>query len=504
MKIIDLFNNNQLIQPQKTAIISGEIRLTYEHMITVIETLSRHLKSTGCRPGVKVAIVLANSIEYLVSFFAISAADGIILPLTAHMTTYEVAMYIQKSEASIVITNKIYTKQLIPKLDKHSAISVFCVRYDVKNGLEVETFLAGDCKADDQNGDVALMVPTSGTTGYPKIAMLTDSQLISNMMVYRSLMGFDGPNIVYCALSFNHIYSICAQILTHTSLADTFVINDKPFFIKDFLKTVQNHAITISAFVPSMAILLSEYTKPDEFDLKSLKYITLSGAKTPSSTYKRLINQYDWVSFINTYGMTEAGSRISIASPFPNCAPIDSVGKPMPGVSVRIVDGERNILPTESIGEIEVKSSGIMKGYYKQRLLTSQIIVDGWLKTGDIGRVDENGNLFLVGRKKDVIISGGENIYPLEIEEHLLEHPAILEAVVVGQEDKLLQEVPVAYIVKKNPSEKLTSFDIIKFCKSKLSSYKIPRSVRFLEKLPRLSTSKLDRSALKEIVVSSF
>jgi long-chain acyl-CoA synthetase len=497
MKLIDLLINSAAGRPKQTAIISDEIKITYSQMLFDVQSLAKKLRSAGCDSGVKVAIVLGNSAEYLISFFAISAAGGIIFPLSQQMTSREMARYIERADVSIVITRQEHNR-LFNELNLTHRITVICAEYDADSNLHTEIITSGDCMTDEENGDVALMVSTSGSTGMPKLVLLTDSQLISNMIIYRFLMGFDCRNVVYCTLSMHHIYCICAQILTHISMADTFVTNKGPFFIRDFLKAVEKYNITITAFVPFMAILLAEFPEADQFSLASLRYVTLSGARTPKSKYTWLTEKYRWVKFIHTYGMSEAGSRISIAAPFDQSYPPESVGRPMPGIAVRITDDDGNILPVNAIGQIEIKSSGVMKGYYKQPELTNETILGGWLKTGDIGKLDEQGNLFLVGRKKDIIISGGQNIYPLEIEECLLEHPAILEAAVVAQTHRLLQEVPCAFVVNR-PYQKTTSVDIVKFCKSRLSSHNIPRSVKFVEKLPRLSTSKIDRNELRKI-----
>jgi len=498
MKIIDLLANSAANEPHRVAVkICGQ-EIYYEQMLSDVYSLSEQLKAKGCKKGVKVAIILGNSIEYLISFFAISAAGGTILPLSTRMTSYEVAKCFKKADVSVVITNERYGRRLLNE-SSDLRITLVYVRYSINKNLEVELLGSNNCKPDEENDDIALMVSTSGTTGPSKIVLLTDENLISNMSAYSSLMGFEGHNVVYCALSMHHIYCICAQILTHISLADTFVVNDKPFFIKDFLKAVEVHSITIAAFVPYMAILLAKYTEPYQFNLKSLKHIIISGAKTPRSIYKLLTEKYKGIQFINTYGLSEAGSRVSIAAPFPDQFPVDSVGKPMPTVAIRIVDAEGNTVTPNSTGEILVKSSGIMKGYYKQPDSTAETIVNGWLRTGDIGKVDGNGNLFILGRIKDIIITGGENVCPQEIEECLLEHPAIHEAAVVAQKHSLLQEVPSAFIVTSNHSKKLTAIDIIEFCKKKVSSHKIPRSIRFLKKLPKVSNSKIDRNVLKRI-----
>ncbi len=502
MKIIDLLTNSVASAPDRIAMKNGDVEITYAQMLSDVHDLYERLKSAGCSGGVKVAIVLGNSIEYLISFFAISAAGGIILPLSKRMTPHEISRYISKADISIVITDKTYGDRLFGTIGYIGKITVIYVKYDIRKNLEVELNTLKVCPIDEQNSDVALFVLTSGTLSLPKIVMLTDDNLISNMATYRSLMGFKGHNTVYCALSFHHIYCICAQILTHISLADTFIINEMPFFIKDFLKAVEAYNVTVTAFVPYMATLLSEYPESNVFNIDSLKYVTLSGAKTPKSTYELLTERYNAVQFINTYGMSEAGSRISIAAPSPRRFPVESVGRPMPGVKVKIADGKGEIVTEDSPGEILVKSSGIMKGYYNQPNLTAQTFVDGWLRTGDLGKLDKDGNLFIIGRTKETIISGGENLCPSEIEGCLIQHPAIREVAVVAQKHTLLQEVPCAFVVKNNGSEKPTPIEIIEYCKNKLSGQKIPKSIEFLPKLPKLETSKVDRNALRKMADS--
>jgi long-chain acyl-CoA synthetase len=210
------------------------------------------------------------------------------------------------------------------------------------------------------------------------------------------------------------------------------------------------------------------------------------------------------VKFINTYGMSEAGSRISIAMPFCERFPGDSVGRPMPGVCVRIADENGSDAAAGCCGEILVKSSGVMKGYYKEPELTAATIAEGWLKTGDIGRLDEQGNLFILGRKKDVIVTGGDNVCPAEIEDCLVGHPAIREAAVVGQKHRLLEEVPYAFAVRREGFDEPTAVELLRFCRTRLSSHKIPRMVRFIERLPKLGNSKIDRNRLRDMANSDI
>ncbi|MHC4332675.1 MAG: AMP-binding protein [Planctomycetota bacterium] len=247
MRIIDLLKNSAAARPQAIAIRSGGFELSYRQMLADAESLSQRLRLVGCGPGIKVAIVLENSAEYLVSFFAVSAANGIILPLSTRMTPYEVARYIERADASIVITSERYGRRLDHAVGARLPATVIHIGYDRDQHLLTETQCRQNVKTDPDNTDVALMVPTSGTTGVPKIVMLTDDNLLSNMAVYRLLMGFDGRQVAYCGLSLHHIYCICAQILTHISRGDTLIVTARPFFIRDFLKTTQREKVTAEA-----------------------------------------------------------------------------------------------------------------------------------------------------------------------------------------------------------------------------------------------------------------
>jgi acyl-CoA synthetase (AMP-forming)/AMP-acid ligase II len=502
VRLIDLLKRSSTKYPSRIAVKDDICEMTYARLLSNTEQLSGYLKSAGCGPGVKIAVVLPNRGAYFASIFAVSLAGATIVPMSSKMTAYEAAGFIKRADVSLVLTEKSFAGKLAEQLGNKEQIAIATIEQDADSALKVETFAVGKPRTDGDNSDVALMVYTSGTTGQSKIVMLTDDQLISNMFVYRAVTDFDQPNVVYCSLLLHHIYCICAQVLTHISLGDTFIAKDSPFFIKDFFKAVQNHKVTITAFVPYMAILMAEYPDPDQFDLSSLKYITLSGAKTPRLIYQKLTRTFGHIRFINTYGMSEAGSRISIAAPEPGEFPVESVGRPIPGVAVRITDENRKVLPDDYAGEVEVKGSGVFKGYFNQRQLTNETIINGWMRTGDLGRLDAEGNLYLAGRKKELILCGGENIFPAEIEETLLENGFVREAAVVGIRDDMLEEVPCAFVVSRDGF--CSEAEIMNFCRKRLSSFKVPRKIFFADKIPKLGTSKIDRRKLKKIALDKL
>ena len=502
MRLIDLLKRSAAKYPNRIAVKDDICEMTYAQLLSNTLRLSDYLKLAGCGPGVKIAIALPNQTAYFTSFFAISQAQATIVPMSSKMTAYEAAGFIKRADVSVVLTEKKFAKKLTEQLDNKNQIAILTIKQYAGFAFQIETFAPAPPRPDAENTDVALMVYTSGTTGQSKIVMLTDDQLISNMLIYTAVMDFNEHNIVYCSLLFHHIYCICAQILTHIKLGDTFIVKDGPFFIKDFFKAAQKHKVTITAFVPYMAILMAQYPNPENFDLSRLKHITFSGAKTPKLIYLKLTQTFSHIKFINTYGMSEAGSRISIAAPNPHKFPAESVGKPIPGVKVRITNDKKNILPHDHTGEIEVKGSGICKGYFNQPKLTKETIIDGWLKTGDLGRMDAKGNLYILGRKKETILCGGENISPTEIEETILQNDAITEAAVIGLPDDKLEELPCAFVVSKDDT--CSETDIINFCRKRLSSFKVPRNIFFIDKIPKLTTSKIDRRKLKEIALNKL
>jgi long-chain acyl-CoA synthetase len=497
MKLVDLLKNSCEQHPRAKAVCASSGRdKTYSALYSDCLSLSEVLRGKGMTPGVKVGLYLENSVEFLVSFFAVSAASCIIVPLYREMTLYELTGSVSTADLSVVITDATMAAKL-----SHSDLEVTVIGLQYRDDrLEIQVIKEGSVIIDEENTEVALIVPTSGTTGRPKYVLLTDEQLVSNLRQYLKVMEFADTERAYCALPFSHIYTITAQILAHISRGDSFVIDKGRFFVKDFFRTVQQHGVTMTAFVPYLAILMAEFPSGRQYDLASLRQVTLSGAKTPVSTYLKLQQMYPDIRFINTYGMSEAGSRIAIAAPDPLCYPPDSVGKPLPEVSVKIINTNGRVLAADMMGEICIKSSGLMKGYYQSPELTEEVFSDGWLKTGDLGKMDEAGNLFIEGRLKEMIISGGKNISPYEIEECLLKHTKVLEAAVVAKKHPIRQEVPYTFIVcAENTS--IEYAEIIAHCRRYLSSYKVPQGFETLKSLPKISASKINRRRLAQMLI---
>jgi long-chain acyl-CoA synthetase len=285
-------------------------------------------------------------------------------------------------------------------------------------------------------------------------------------------------------------YCNTAQFLTHIYLGASIIILDTMFLPKQFFQIVEQERITNFNCVPSMLLMLLEYKYSDKYDYSSLRYICFGGSKMPESKLKMLIEKYSAIGFVHTYGQTECSPRVSALMPQDSLLKLGSVGKPIPGVRVKIINEAMEECLEDEIGQIIVSGPNVMKGYYKQPEITNDTILDGWLYTGDLGYKDKDGYLYLTGRLKNMIITSGINIYPEEIEEIILEHNSVSDVCVVGENDEILGEVPVAKVVLKSEVDPRILID---YCKERLASYKIPVRFDYSTELPKTYNGKIVR-----------
>jgi long-chain acyl-CoA synthetase len=495
MKMSEMLNKSTQLKPDAIACIAGNISLSYSDLAGNVALFSDELKQLGCQKGVKIGVALGNSIEYIISMFSIWATDAILIPLHKSMAIPEIDRILLESNTNIIITHPQYINTLRASIHRNN-VSFIGILYREDSGIRSFMETSFTVNIDEENRDVAIMIPTSGSTGNPKIVMHREASLLLNMQQFQQAMNFSGPHRVLLAVKFHHIFCICAQILTHISRNDTLIFDDEPFFVDNFLKKVQHQNISITALIPAMFIMIATYPFISQHKTLPLKYIICAGAKTPQQHIDKVKTIIPGLTFINAYGLTEAGPRVSLTRPGEYYKNYESAGKCIPGVQVKILDKDGKELTDGQVGEIYVKSDGIMKGYCNRPQLTRETIINGWLRTGDMGKIDIEGNLVVLGRSKEIINSGGDNIYPAEIEECIMKHDAVDKVAVVGKPDDIFQEIPCAFIVLKKDST-LTKLDIIKWCKSRLSAYKIPRDVIFIEEMPLLSTFKYNKKELK-------
>ena len=338
--------------------------------------------------------------------------------------------------------------------------------------------------------DVAIMLHTSGTTSNPKRVMLTHKNLINNVESNIASLNLSSIDKVLIALPMYFGYCNTAQFLTHLYLGASMVILDSVFLPKQFFQIVEREKITNFTGVPSMLLMLLDYRYADKYDFKFLRYMCFGGGKMPVEKLKELIEKYPSIGFVQTYGQTECSPRVTAILPQDALRKVGSVGKPIPNVEVQVFDENDNPLLQNEIGEIVVKGNNTMKGYYKQPEITRETIRSEWLHTGDLGYFDDEGFLYLTGRIKNIIISGGINIYPEEIEQLLLQHDCIEDVCVIGEEHQRMGEMPVAKVVLKAD---ITAAELKQYCSQNLTDYIVPIRFDFVESLPKTYNGKIKR-----------
>lgn len=336
------------------------------------------------------------------------------------------------------------------------------------------------------------MIHTSGSTSKPKRVMLTHKNLFANARsIIQSLeLRHEDRTLVMLPLMFASANT--SQMITHLYLGATVVLNDTMFNPRLLFRTVEQEHITNMTIVPSMLMLLLDVH--NTYDISTLRTVCFGGGPTPVLKIQEIVKKFHGIGFVQMYGQTEASTRIThlLTRDFNN--KMGSVGKPLSGIELKIVDQKGQEVKRGKNGEIIVRGDNIMKGYYKKPEATAKTIVKGWLHTGDIARMDNDGFVYITGRVKNIINSGGKNIYPEEVEEVMLLYKNIKEVRVFAENDEFYGEVPVAEVVRKDTAEKVAEDEIINYCIEHLSDYKVPARIYFVDAICKTPTGKIKRN----------
>lgn len=480
---------------EKVAIKYGQSSVTYKEWYECSSRLSDMLNTVRAGNSLNIGVFLPNSIHYAVAYFSVLFSVGVVVPIDVHLKKLEIISTLKYCEIDVIITNLQYRDYLKDCLIayKYKVMLLFVENQHLESINSEEKFID---KSDVlRNGgtedDVALMLHTSGTTSNLKRVMLTHGNLINNVESNIQSLKLTTQDKVLISMPMYFGYCNTAQFLSHLYLGASMVILDTMFLPKIFFKTVQEEKVTNFTGVPSMLLMLLEYRYIDKYDISSLRYICFGGGKMPVGQLRKLIQTFKSVGFVQTYGQTEASPRTTALLPEDALRKIGSVGRPIPNVEVKIIDESGKDAGNGERGEILIRGKNVMKGYYKQEDITKRTIIDGWLHTNDLGYFDEERYLYLTGRRTNMIISGGINVYPEEIEEVLLNHPNIQDACVVAEEHPLLGEVPVAKIVLRDG---MLQDDYGTFCADRLADYKIPVRFERVERLDKTYNGKIKRS----------
>jgi long-chain acyl-CoA synthetase len=459
------------------------------------------LQSIGIEPGDRVVVLMMNTPEVFVSYNAIWRAGAVVTPILFLISPPELHHILEHSGAKAAIL----TPELVPLLQ--SALE----------GLEIKMIVVGEAPEGTipfdslENGEPSPIVPredddlaallyTGGTTGRSKGVMLTHKGLWSaGDSLHRHASDSDVRfNRSLLPLPLSHAYGLMLVCASMHSEERGFSVMQRWFDAASWVTLVEEHKLEASAMVPSMMTMVLALPI-EEHDLSSMQMFGSGAAPLPMALREEVQRRLG-VEVYEGYGLTEASAGVTANKRGFNKP--GTVGKPLPGVSVTIQDDEGNVLPTGEEGEVCVQSPGVMKGYWQDKEASDYALRGGWLHTGDVGRFDDEGFLTIVDRLKDLIIRGGFNVYPRDVEEVLLEHPDVTQAACVGKPDVESGEEVVAAVAVR-PGAEVTPQELIDFSKGKLAKYKYPREVRILDAVPLTSVGKTDRKAVRAMFASS-
>lgn len=457
-------------------------RLLHANVLSHVKAIREYMK------GNNVGIFLQNSVDYVEAFFTITYSDKVIVPIEINISFDKIFSIISYCELKLIITNNCYFQELERAiLEKKVDVTV----YNIQTQTGYVYGKRYDAITKEKEKDVAIMLHTSGTTSNPKKVMLTHKNLISNIQSNIASLELNSKDRSLIVLPMCFGYCNTSQFLTHFYMGGSIVIYDGTFVPSRFFHYLDKYQCTNTTCIPSMLYLITR-SKRVRYPLTSLRYLCFGGGTISLDVLEKVNKILPHVGIVQTYGQTEASPRVTCLLPQDAERKIGSVGKAIPGVSVKVVDENGKELSCNSTGEIVVKGDNVMKGYYKRPEETAKTIRKGWLHTGDIGMFDEEGYLYIVGRIKNVIITGGLNIYPEEIEEVLRSYPDIDEALVLPQQHEVLGEVPMAQVVLKENAN-INNSDLMKFCKEKLEIQKIPSEIFVVDKLEKTYNGKIRR-----------
>jgi long-chain acyl-CoA synthetase len=470
----------------RTAVKLDEAELTYAQLADSAARMASVLSDRGVGPGDRVGVMLPNVPYFPVVYYGILRAGGVVVPMNPLLKGREVAFFLEDPGAKLLFAWHDFAEAAEQGADQAGAEFI-----PVQPG-EFEKLVAGadpsDDLADREESDTAVILYTSGTTGKPKGAELTHANLWRNVEVSAStLAGFTEDDVVLGALplfhSFGQTCGLNSSIYAGASL--TMIPRFDP---RKALEIIDRDKVTIFQGVPTMYSAILGCDERDDYDVSSLRLCMSGGSAMPVEVMRQFEEQFD-CKVLEGYGLSETSPVASFNHPDRERKP-GSIGTPIEGVEMKVVDDDGNEVPQGEVGEIAIRGHNIMKGYWNREDATADAIKDGWFHSGDMAKVDQDGYFFIVDRKKELIIRGGYNVYPREVEEVLYEHPAVAEAAVVGvPDDDLGEEVGAAVVLAKD--EDVDADELKDYVKEQVAAYKYPRRIWFSDDLPKGPTGKI-------------
>ncbi|MFA5014782.1 MAG: class I adenylate-forming enzyme family protein [Actinomycetota bacterium] len=475
--------------PDNTCVVHDSNRFTYFEIDRLSDILANTLIENGLRKGERVVILLENSAEYIISFFAILKTCGVAVPLNTQLVSRELSYLLNDCSPKLIITNSQHQSTLKSLTNPKSILLIDKLNLNKKS--IPETYNLEPISGNDT--DLAMIIYTSGTTGNPKGVMLSHQNLCANADSIIEYLQPSASDKIMVVLPFYYSYGT-SLLTTHIKVGGTLVIDNRFLYPNVVLDTMKKEQVTGFAGVPSNYIILLRKSALRKYKLNNLRYVTQAGGAMSPAMIQEFIKTIPHIKFYVMYGQTEATARLAyLATEFLENK-LGSIGKAIPGVELDILNEQNQRVKTGETGEIVARGANIMLGYWNSPEETAGVLTKEGLRTGDLAYKDEDGFIYLVARKKEMIKSGANRISPLEIEEVACQMPGVLECAAVGIPDEILGETIGLYVVKS--SINLSKNDLLLFCKQNLAAFKMPKVVEFVESLPKTSTGKIKRLAL--------
>ncbi|MDR2162837.1 MAG: long-chain fatty acid--CoA ligase [Clostridiales Family XIII bacterium] len=487
-----IYRNNYA--PDKTALVFKGKEWTYGEFDNAVIAHANFFRALGLKPGERVILDAPNSPDFIFTYFGVVRNAAIIVPVNPMFTRRELGYTSKDAGAKyLVISDSVLTQHEYTKRQLSDELGIKVIVIDDDFRQRVQDSPREDFDLVDHAQTISTYLYTSGTTGVPKAAMLSHHNLTINAMQTNTAFDTDGSDRFILVLPLFHVLAFtCVTLMPLATGATVYLIES--FRPKEFIEELTAKNITVFIGVPAMYVVLVNAGK-QHVQFPDLRRVICGGAPLPIDTINGMKDGLG-LEVVEGYGLTEA-SPACLFNPIHGVHKPGSVGVPFPLNECKVVNEAGDEQPAGKPGELLVKGPNIMQGYYNRPEENAATIVDGWLHTGDIAQTDEDGYFYIVDRIKDLIIVSGLNVYPREVEEALFEHPRVAEAAVIGEPDKLRGEVVVAYVALKE-GEDIHHKELLRFLKTRLSQYKLPRRINIVDSLPRNSSGKVLRRVLKE------
>jgi long-chain acyl-CoA synthetase len=500
MLLHNLLKNSANEFPDNIAVQDLKSSLTYRQIEDYSSAFCFFLLEKGIKKGDRVIIFLDNCCSYLSVYFGVSKSGAVIVAVNSQLVARELAELLSDCTPKVIITDTKHQKVVSEAAEiSQQQICVFLIEdfnhqlSAISHELNAYSLKPVSCNS----SDLAQIIYTSGTTGKPKGVILSHKNVTANAESIVSYLNLTSNDKIMAVLPFYYSYGN-SLLTTHIKVGGSLIIDNRFMYPNVVLENMFKSGVTGFAGVPSHFAILLRKSAIKQYKFSTLRYVTQAGGAMPPSMIKEFLNLFPDVKFYVMYGQTEASARLSYLDPADLENKISSIGKAIPGVILEVLKDENNAVSPGQVGEITAQGENIMSGYWNDPDQTKQVLKNGKLFTGDLAKVDEEGFLYIVSRKKDMIKSGANRISPHEIENVVCQIQGVIECAAVGIPDEIFGEAIALYVVKDETG--LDEKQIMLFCKKNLAVYKLPKHVKFVDSLPKTASGKVKREILKDMI----